>query len=56
MAGVRAIGKNLLTIYVGYKMLLVWWFNEPITLLTGFLVMILIISSVWFLLEIMGIF
>lgn len=55
MAGARAVLKNVFTIYICYRFLMVWWFNEPITLALGILVILLLLSSIIFLLEIFGI-
>ncbi len=55
MAGMRAILKNTFTIYVCYKFLMVWWFDQAITLSLGIIVILLLISSIIFLLEIFGV-
>jgi hypothetical protein len=52
---VRGLIKDVLILYVAYKVLKIWWFKEQVT--TGIASVMIIVSLlvVWFMLERIGI-
>ncbi len=52
---VRGLIKDLLILYIAYKVLKIWWYKEQVT--TGVASMMIIVSLliIWFMLERIGI-
>ena len=53
--GVRGVIRDILVIYLGLLLIRVWIFKAPFTNYIGFLVIILMLLSLWFFLERFGI-
>lgn len=52
--GVRGIVRDFLTIYLGIRLIGVWVFGAPFTNGLGMIVIFLLLMSVWFLLQRVG--
>jgi len=49
--GFRSIIRDLLFIYLSYRLMRIWLLNEKFTMFLGILTVILIITTMWFLIE-----
>jgi len=49
--GVRSVIRDLLFIYLAYKLMRIWILNEPFSASVGILTIFLVAVTVWFLIE-----
>jgi len=47
--------RDILSIYLGYKVITIWLFKAELTTNVGFAALLLLLISVWFVLERVGI-
>ncbi len=55
MPGIRGILKDIFIIYVAYRLIRVWLFSAEFTTGLGVMVIVMMLISVWFTLERMGV-
>lgn len=55
MGGIRGVIRDVFTIYLCYKLIGVWLFGHPFTTWTGIMVVLLLLTAIWFTLERVGI-
>ncbi|MBW2970859.1 hypothetical protein KY320_01730 [Candidatus Woesearchaeota archaeon] len=53
--GVRGVVRDIVFIYLGVRLLGVWLFDAPFTNTLGVLVVLLLLTSVWFFLQRFGV-
>lgn len=51
VGGIRGIIRDIFILYLGYRLIKVWLFNDPFTTKLGLLVALLFFSAAWFILE-----
>ncbi|MDP2906448.1 MAG: hypothetical protein Q8O03_00760 [Nanoarchaeota archaeon] len=51
---VRGLIKDLLVLYVAYKVLKIWWFKEQVTAGVASVTIIVSLLVIWFMLERIG--
>jgi len=52
---VRGLIKDVLILFLAYKILKIWWFKEQVTTSVAFVMMIVALLVIWFMLERTGI-
>lgn len=52
---VRGVIKDVLILFLAYKVLKIWWFKEQITTSVAFVMMIVALLVIWFMLERIGV-
>jgi len=55
MSGFRGLLRDVLIIYVCFRLIFIWLFGAPFTPGLGILVVFLFLSSAWFMLERAGV-
>ncbi len=53
--GARGIIRDVFLLYLGVRLVAVWLFGAKFTVLLGFMVVIMMLSSAWFFLERFGV-
>lgn len=51
---VRGLIKDLLVLYIAYKVLKIWWFKEQVTAGVASVTIIVSLLVIWFMLERIG--
>lgn len=52
---VRGLIKDVLILFLAYKILKIWWFKEQVTTSVAFVMIIIALLVIWFMLERTGI-